>query len=163
MVILYATKCWGGLTLAKEITSKLAALCITLSLTIVSGAAAQEVPKHRQAGDGPPLPQTAKKLSASETLALLDGKKFEYTVFTEYILYKGTITFNFSTGLATGEYVADLPPPTLSGQYEAKIWLDRDNMCLRHNSKQQCGGIFSDVSGIFRMDDSTGKVAEIYR
>jgi len=149
--------------MAKETWSKIATLCVVAEIIFSSGAMAQGFPKHRQAGDAPPLPATATKLSASDTKKMLDGKTFTYTVFTEYIIYTGTITFNFSTGLADGEYLADQPPPALSGQYEARIWLDGDKMCLRHNGKQQCGGVYSDASGIYRMDDSSGKVAEIYR
>jgi hypothetical protein len=126
-------------------------------------AVAQEPPKHRHAGDAPPLPTTARKLGKSEVLALMDGKKFAYTSFDEYLIYRGTLTFDFDKGEAVGDFTAEQPPPAITGESEVRISLDGDNLCVRHEGTKECGGVYADPDGIYRVDDATGKVAQIYQ
>jgi hypothetical protein len=79
------------------------------------------------AAEAPPLPASAKKLTAAQITKLYDGQTFSFTSYTRFGVATGTVTYDFRSNSSHGTYQLGWHHGTIDGQ----IHMDGDKFCYK--------------------------------
>jgi hypothetical protein len=101
------------------------------------------------AASAPPLPASAKKLSAAQIVKLYDGKTFAFTTYTGFGVATGTVTYDFKTMTNSGNYQLGFH----HGEIDGKIRIDGDHFCHKvRMDSEHCDFVYVSGKTIFDVD-----------
>ena len=99
--------------------------------------------------DAPEIP-SSEPLSASEIVALLSGRTFEFTGYDEPIV--GKTNWNFDAGKVTGTYVWD---GSKAGEFDVDAFINDENqLCTVQSSGTVCQVVYEYESGFMEVTPS---------
>jgi Protein of unknown function (DUF995) len=112
------------------------------------------------AADRVKLPATAKAMTAAETIATYDGKKYAWD-HPNTDNATGTVLFDFKNSYMSGTWKSGSD----GGEWEGKITMKGDQYCYRTRGKGQkkygkmtCNLMFIDGTTVYEVDPKTKKV-----
>ena len=101
------------------------------------------------AAQAPPLPDSAKKLSAPQIMKLYDGNTFAFTSYTAFGTATGTVTYDFKTKTNHGHYQLGSHQGSINGQ----IHMDGDKFCYKVGlDREHCDFVYLVGGSVYDVD-----------